>query len=73
MCFPLHIRSDRNRTFKPKRKVAEPGTHRAKLHKTMKASMKATLGGMGDMKQAVQLPAGEPLNEWLAVNSTFII
>jgi len=30
--------------------------------------MKATLGG-GELKKTVQLPEGEDLNEWIAVNT----
>ncbi len=53
---------DFNKTFKP-----------AKKHKKQKAvelhqMAKATLGS-GDLKQAVCLPKGEDLNEWLAVHS----
>lgn len=29
-------------------------------------------GGVGDMRNTVQLPDGEDLNEWMAVNSTFV-
>jgi MOB kinase activator 1 len=35
----------------------------------LKKYAEATLGS-GNLKQAVQLPEGEDLNEWLAVNST---
>lgn len=38
------------------------------LHKTIKATMKATLGG-GELRKTVQLPPGEDENEWIAVNS----
>ncbi|MES1907837.1 MAG: hypothetical protein MHM6MM_000877 [Cercozoa sp. M6MM] len=60
---------DRNKTFKPKRKIHREGTQRDRLHKTMTASMKATLGGQGDMATTVKLPDGEDPNEWLAVNT----
>eukprot|EP00478_Filoreta_tenera_P001896 GABV01001937.1.p1 GENE.GABV01001937.1~~GABV01001937.1.p1 ORF type:complete len:177 (+),score=25.60 GABV01001937.1:142-672(+) len=60
---------DRQKTFKPKRKIHTDGSRRATLHRTMRASMKATLGGLGDMKKTVVLPEGEDLNEWLAVNT----
>ena len=32
--------------------------------------VQATLGAVPDVKQAVVLPEGEDLHEWLAVNST---
>lgn len=60
---------DRNNTFKPSKPVANKGTKRATLHSTMKASMKATLGGMADMREAVRCPPNESVNEWLAVNT----
>eukprot|EP00462_Mataza_sp_D1_P005744 CAMPEP_0175120674 /NCGR_PEP_ID=MMETSP0087-20121206/748_1 /TAXON_ID=136419 /ORGANISM="Unknown Unknown, Strain D1" /LENGTH=298 /DNA_ID=CAMNT_0016402139 /DNA_START=39 /DNA_END=935 /DNA_ORIENTATION=- len=40
----------------------------AELHKTIKATMKATLGG-GELRKTVKLPEGEDLNEWIAVNT----
>jgi len=52
---------DRNKTFKP--------TKQANVRsKTITATMKATLGG-GDLKQAVALPPGEDIHEWIAVNT----
>jgi len=57
---------DRNKTFKPEKKVK--GGKQEKLQKTIKATMKATLGG-GDLRKTVQLPEGEDLNEWIAVNT----
>jgi len=57
---------DRNKTFKPEKKMK--GGKQEKLHKTIKATMKATLGG-GDLRKTVQLPEGEDLNEWIAVNT----
>jgi len=57
---------DRNKTFKPERKIK--GSNAQKLHKTIKATMRATLGG-GDLRKTVQLPEGEDLNEWIAVNT----
>lgn len=59
---------DRKKTFKEKKGYRQ-GTKRHNLHNTVKASMKATLGGMGDMKMTVQLPDGEDINEWFAVNT----
>ena len=38
------------------------------LQNTIKATMKATLGG-GELKNTVKLPDGEDENEWIAVNS----
>jgi len=57
---------DRNKTFKPEKKIK--GSNAQKLHKTIKATMRATLGG-GDLRKTVQLPEGEDLNEWIAVNT----
>jgi len=57
---------DRNKTFKPEKKIK--GQKKEKLHNTIKATMKATLGG-GDLRKTVQLPDGEDLQEWIAVNT----
>jgi len=57
---------DRNKTFKPEKKLK--GQKQQKLQRTIKATMKATLGG-GDLRKTVQLPEGEDLNEWIAVNT----
>lgn len=54
---------NKDRTFRPKRKF-EPGTQRFELHKKAQASLNAGL----DLKQAVQLPHGEDLNDWVAVH-----
>jgi len=54
-----------DKTFKPQRTLQGK---QAKLHQTIKATMKATLGG-GELKKTVQLPEGEDLNEWIAVNT----
>lgn len=57
---------DRNKTFKP---VKEPKSERqGDLHRTIKATMKATLGG-GELRKSVKLPEGEDENEWIAVNT----
>ena len=58
----LPRRSTSNRTVKLK-KIQE-GTH---AHELMRYAS-ATLGS-GNIKQAVALPEGEDLNEWVAVNS----
>jgi len=52
----------KNRTFKPKRNIPE-GSKQSELL----ARANATLGS-GNLKQAVTLPEGEDLNEWIAVN-----
>jgi MOB kinase activator 1 len=57
---------DRNRTFKPQKQIMNKNGK--KLQNTMKATMKATLGGL-ELKKTVQLPPGEDLNEWIAVNT----
>ncbi|CAL1594168.1 unnamed protein product [Knipowitschia caucasica] len=54
---------NKDRTFRPKRKF-EPGTQRFELHKKAQASLNAGL----DLRQAVQLPHGEDLNDWVAVH-----
>lgn len=56
---------DRNKTFK--QREMKSGKQQ-KLQGTMKATMKATLGG-GELRKTVQLPEGEDLNEWIAVNT----
>jgi hypothetical protein len=73
LCYVASKFRDRNKTFKPKKAVGAVGTNRHKLHATMNASMKATLGGLTDMKEAVRCPPNESLNEWLAVNSAFLL
>mmetsp|Transcript_26927 Transcript_26927/g.37814 ORF Transcript_26927/g.37814 Transcript_26927/m.37814 type:complete len:219 (+) Transcript_26927:93-749(+) len=54
---------NRSGTFKPKKSFSK-GTKRHELHKHAKATL-----GSGNLKQAVQLPDSEDLNEWLAVNT----
>lgn len=54
---------NKDKTFRPKRKF-EPGTQRFELHKKAQASLNAGL----DLRQAVQLPHGEDLNDWVAVH-----
>lgn len=51
------------KTFKPKKNLTE-GTHRYDLLK----HASATLGSGADLREAVQLPDGEDLNEWVAVH-----
>jgi len=55
-----------NKTFKPNKK--HKGAKRQTLSDFSKKTM-ATLGNSDGMKQAVQLPKGENINEWLAVNT----
>ncbi|TMW66774.1 hypothetical protein Poli38472_014086 [Pythium oligandrum] len=57
----------RNRTFRPT-KNHHSGTRRYDLHKHAQATL-----GSGDLRQAIALPAGEDLNEWLAVNSAWVV
>jgi len=59
---------DRNRTFKPVRSTVQT-TNRERLRQTLKATLKATLGGGDDLKSVVQVPEGEDVNEWIAVNT----
>ena len=57
--------SRNNKTFKPKKHIPE-GTHQYDLMKHAAATL-----GSGNLRQAVMLPDGEDLNEWVAVNSEF--
>ncbi|VDP22547.1 unnamed protein product [Soboliphyme baturini] len=50
-------------TFRPKKKFV-PGTVRYSLHKQAQASLHSGL----DLRQAVKLPPGEELNDWIAVH-----
>jgi MOB kinase activator 1 len=52
------------KTFKPAKK-AVPGSRRFDLHKHAEATL-----GAGNLSEAVRLPPGENLNDWLAVNVT---
>jgi len=52
------------KTFKPLSRAA-PGTRRFELHKFAEATL-----GAGNLLEAVRLPPGEDLNDWLAVNVT---
>lgn len=52
-----------NKTFKPKKNIPE-GTHQYDLMKHAAATL-----GSGNLRNAVQLPEGEDVNEWIAVNS----
>lgn len=54
------------KTFKPKKNIPE-GSHQYELLKHAEATL-----GSGNLRQAVQLPEGEDLNEWIAVNSEWI-
>lgn len=56
--------SNKSKTFKPRKDVQE-GSKQYQLKKYAESTL-----GSGNLKQAVQLPEGEDLNEWLAVNST---
>lgn len=52
-----------SKTFKPKKNIPE-GTHQYDLMKHAAATL-----GSGNLRNAVQLPDGEDLNEWVAVNT----
>ncbi|KAL4147479.1 hypothetical protein PRNP1_011235 [Phytophthora ramorum] len=54
---------NRNKTFRPQKSHSH-GTKRYDLHKHAQATL-----GNGDMRNAVALPEGEDLNEWLAVHT----
>ncbi|NWI90469.1 MOB1A kinase, partial [Pitta sordida] len=51
-----------SKTFKPKKNIPE-GSHQYELLKHAEATL-----GSGNLRQAVLLPEGEDLNEWIAVN-----
>ena len=55
------------KTFKPKKHIAEG----SRQYDLMKYALD-TLGS-GNLRQAVTLPEGEDLNEWIAVNSTYFV
>ncbi|XP_041064094.1 MOB kinase activator 3C-like [Carcharodon carcharias] len=55
---------NKDRTFRPRKKF-QPGTQRFELYKKAQASLKSGV----DLKTVVQLPAGESLNDWIAVNT----
>lgn len=63
----FHSSSKSSRTFKPKKNIPE-GTHQYDLIKHAAATL-----GSGDLRNAVALPEGEDLNEWVAVNSKCIL
>jgi MOB kinase activator 1 len=62
MSFFLNLGRPSNKTVKLK-KIQE-GTHGHDLMKHASATL-----GSGNLKQAVALPDGEDLNEWIAVNT----
>lgn len=55
-----------SKTFKPKKNIPE-GSHQYELLKHAEATL-----GSGNLRQAVMLPEGEDLNEWIAVNSEWM-
>eukprot|EP00753_Platysulcus_tardus_P019417 PLAT718.2.p1 GENE.PLAT718.2~~PLAT718.2.p1 ORF type:complete len:262 (+),score=132.51 PLAT718.2:3-788(+) len=56
---------DKKKSLRPKKRHVK-GTKRYELHQ----QIKMTLGsGYGDLREAVKLPPGEELNEWLAVHT----
>lgn len=52
-----------HKTFRPK-KSAPSGSKGAQLKKHIDANL-----GSGNLKEAVRLPPGEDLHEWLAINT----
>lgn len=52
-----------NKTFKPRKSIPE-GSHQYDLLKHAEATL-----GSGNLRNAVMLPEGEDLNEWIAVNT----
>lgn len=64
--FSSYSSSRSSKTFKPKKNIPE-GSHQYELLKHAEATL-----GSGNLRQAVMLPEGEDLNEWIAVNSECI-
>lgn len=62
-CLSIISNSRSSKTFKPKKNIPE-GTHQYDLMKHAAATL-----GSGNLRNAVALPDGEDLNEWVAVNS----
>eukprot|EP01091_Cochliopodium_minus_P016035 TRINITY_DN5882_c0_g1_i1.p1 TRINITY_DN5882_c0_g1~~TRINITY_DN5882_c0_g1_i1.p1 ORF type:complete len:214 (+),score=36.89 TRINITY_DN5882_c0_g1_i1:51-692(+) len=54
----------KDKTFRPKKKLNNGNQKLADLHKQAKATL-----GSGNLQAAVKLPDREDLNEWLAVNT----
>lgn len=54
---------DKTKSLKPKKKI-QKGTRGYQLKQIARMTL-----GSGNMQLAVELPAGEDLNEWLAVNT----
>lgn len=63
LLFQIFCSNRSNKTFKPKKNIPE-GTHQYDLMKHAAATL-----GSGNLRNAVQLPEGEDVNEWIAVNS----
>lgn len=63
LSFSLLHHRNKNKTFKPRKNIPE-GTRQYTLHKYVERTL-----GTGNLKEAVRLPPGEDLNEWLAANS----
>ncbi|NXE17195.1 MOB1A kinase, partial [Lophotis ruficrista] len=61
--FSLVSGNRSSKTFKPKKNIPE-GSHQYELLKHAEATL-----GSGNLRQAVTLPDGEDLNEWIAVNT----
>mmetsp|Transcript_4027 Transcript_4027/g.5993 ORF Transcript_4027/g.5993 Transcript_4027/m.5993 type:complete len:238 (+) Transcript_4027:2-715(+) len=60
--FKMH--RDPGKTLKPQKKTL-PGSRRYDLHKYADATL-----GAGNLADAVKLPEGEDINDWMAVNVT---
>ena len=65
-CLFLYSGNRSSKTFKPKKNIPE-GSHQYELLKHAEATL-----GSGNLRQAVMLPEGEDLNEWIAVNSEWM-
>ena len=63
MDFAAWWSGDAGKTFKP-RKGHKPGTRQFLLHQHAERTL-----GSGNLREAVALPAGEDINEWIAVKA----
>jgi len=62
-----YVVCSRNKTFKPNKSVKNQDEGLEEVENYLNRSLDCG----GDLRQAVKLPEGEDINEWLAVNSTF--
>lgn len=66
-CFLFDSGTKGNKTFRSKKKISNDG-----YQFEMMKHATSTLGS-GNLREAVKLPEGEDINEWVAGNSKFSI